>query len=52
MVLVEAGADDPLRMLPDGKLRHSSELVTGKPIPAVKTSDPIRESDIPPDILS
>jgi len=52
MVLVEAGADDPLRMLADGVLRHSSDLVTGKPIPVVKTTDPLKESEIPPGALS
>lgn len=52
MVLVEAGADDPLRMLTDGKLGHSSDLATGRPIPAVKTANPLRVSDIPPGALS
>jgi pimeloyl-ACP methyl ester carboxylesterase len=52
MVLVEAGADNPLRVLPDGKLVHSSDLATGRPIPAVKTASPLRLSDIPPGALS
>jgi pimeloyl-ACP methyl ester carboxylesterase len=52
MVLVEAGTDNPLRMLPDGKLVHSSDLATGRPIPAVKTAGPLRGSDIPPSALS
>ncbi len=52
MVLVEAGADNPLRMLPDGKLVRSADLATGRPIPAVKTSGPLRISDIPPGALS
>jgi pimeloyl-ACP methyl ester carboxylesterase len=52
MVLVEAGADNPWRMLPDGKLARSSDLVKGAPIPAVKVSGPLRVSDIPPDALS
>jgi pimeloyl-ACP methyl ester carboxylesterase len=51
MVLVEAGADDPMRMKADGTLVHSSELATGKPVPAVKVSNPLRVSDIPPDAL-
>ena len=38
LVLVEAGADDPWRMMGDGKLVRASTLVTGKPIPAVKTA--------------
>ena len=52
MVLVEAGADNPRRMLPDGKLARSSDLVKGNPIPAVKVSGPLRVSDIPPGALS
>jgi pimeloyl-ACP methyl ester carboxylesterase len=47
MVLIEAGADDPRRMLGDGKLVRSSDLATGKPIPAAQKSNPLRESDIP-----
>jgi pimeloyl-ACP methyl ester carboxylesterase len=52
MVLVEAGADNPWRILPDGKLARSSDLVKGEPIPAVKVSGPLRVSDIPPGALS
>ena len=48
MVLVEAGADNPLRMLADGRVVHASDLGTGRPIPPLKTSGPLRESDIPP----
>jgi len=50
MVLVDAGADDPWRMT-NGKLARSSELVKGEPIPAIKTSGPLRLSDIPPEAL-
>jgi len=52
MVLVEAGADNPWRMMPDGKLVRSSDLAKGQPLPAVRTSGPLRVSDIPPDALS
>jgi pimeloyl-ACP methyl ester carboxylesterase len=52
MLLVEAGADNPRRLLPDGKLTRAADLATGQPIPAVKTSGPLRESDLPPRILS
>src|SRR5947207_6821784 len=52
MVLVEAGADNPLRMLPDGKLVRSADLATGRTIPTVKVSNPLRVSDIPPGALS
>jgi pimeloyl-ACP methyl ester carboxylesterase len=47
MVLVEAGADDPVRVLEDGVPRHASDLVAGRQIPPAKTSDPLREADIP-----
>jgi pimeloyl-ACP methyl ester carboxylesterase len=52
MVLVEAGADNPWRMLPDGKLARSADLVKGEPIPSVKVSGPLRVNDIPPGALS
>ena len=48
LVLVEAGADDPWRMMPDGKLVRSSALARGRAIPPVKTSGPLKESEIPP----
>jgi pimeloyl-ACP methyl ester carboxylesterase len=51
MVLVEAGADNPWRMTPDGKLVRSSDLAKGQPIPAVQVSNPLRVSDIPPEAL-
>jgi len=47
MVLVEAGADDPLRLMPDGKLVRSSQLATARAVPPVQTSNPLRVSDIP-----
>ena len=52
MVLVEAGADNPWRLMPDGKLVRASDLARGVPIPAVKVSNPLRVSDIPPSALS
>lgn len=52
MVLVEAGADNPWRMMPDGKLVRSADLATGRPLSAVKVSSPLRVSDIPPGALS
>src|SRR5438067_2718349 len=51
LALVEAGADHPLRMLPNGKVVRAADLATGQAIPAVKTSGPLRESDLPPRIL-
>jgi pimeloyl-ACP methyl ester carboxylesterase len=52
MVLVEAGSDNPRRIMPDGKVGRASDLAAGKPVPAVKTSGPLRESDLPPRIMS
>jgi pimeloyl-ACP methyl ester carboxylesterase len=52
MVLVEAGADNPWRMMGDGKLVRASELAKGIPVPAVQVSNPLRLSDIPPGALS
>jgi pimeloyl-ACP methyl ester carboxylesterase len=52
MVLVDAVSDDPVRLGPDGKLVRSGDLATNKPIPPVKTSDPLRESDIPANIVT
>ena len=51
MVLVEPGADNPRRLLPDGKAVRSFDLVTNRPIPAVKIAGPLRVSDIPPAAL-
>lgn len=50
MVLVEAGADNPWRMV-SGKLVRSSELAKGQVVPEVKISGPLRVSDIPPEAL-
>lgn len=52
MVLADAGMDNPVRLLGDGKLGRSSDLATNREIPAVKTSNPLRVSDIPPAALS
>ena len=47
LVLVEGGADNPWRMMPDGRLVRSSDLATGRAIPPVKTTGPLRIADIP-----
>jgi pimeloyl-ACP methyl ester carboxylesterase len=52
MVLVESGADDPVRVLGDGVPRRASDLVTGRPIPPVKKAGPLREEDLAPGIRS
>jgi len=51
LLLVESGGSDPWRMMPDGRLARSSELVTNRPVPPVKTAGPLRISDIPPAAL-
>jgi pimeloyl-ACP methyl ester carboxylesterase len=51
MVLIEGGADDPWRRLPNGHLVRASTLAKGDTIPAVKTAGPLRVSDIPPAAL-
>jgi len=52
LVLVDAGALDPWRMTANGTLVRSSSLAKGTAVPAVKTSGPLRESDIPPGAMS
>jgi pimeloyl-ACP methyl ester carboxylesterase len=52
LVLIEGGAENPVRMLGDGRLVHASDLATGRPVPPVKTAGPVREQDIPPAIIS
>jgi pimeloyl-ACP methyl ester carboxylesterase len=48
VVFVDAGASDPLRRTPDGREVPSSALASGRPIPLVKTSGPLRPDQIPP----
>ena len=52
MVLIEAGGTNPWRLQPNGRLVRASELATGKPIPAVQISNPLKESDVPPAALT
>src|SRR5215471_4833148 len=52
MVLVEGGADNPLRVMADGTLAHSTDLATGRPIPPINTATPLKVSDIPPQALA
>jgi len=52
LVLVEAGSDDPVRVLPNGKLGHASDLPATRTIPAVQTVNPLREADIPAGALA
>jgi pimeloyl-ACP methyl ester carboxylesterase len=52
VVLVDAGAQDPWRLTSNGTLVRSSSLAKGTAIPSVKTSGPLRDSDIPPGAMS
>jgi len=53
VALVESGESDPLRLTgPDGSAKRSSELPATKVVPAVKTTTPLRETDVPPVPLS
>ena len=52
MVLVDAGEDDPERIMPDGTVGRASMLAKGVPIPPVKTSGPLRVADIPEGALA
>lgn len=47
MVLVDAGATDPARLMPDGTVVPSSAMNRGRPVPEVKTAGPLRQADIP-----
>jgi pimeloyl-ACP methyl ester carboxylesterase len=52
IVLVDAGEDDPQRIMPDGSIGRASMLAKGVPIPPIKTSGPLRLADIPADALA
>jgi len=47
MMLVDAGRLDPWRFI-NGNLVQLNTTATGRPVPEVKTSGPLRESDLPP----
>jgi len=52
MVLVESGHERGVAVLRNGQMVCLVETATGRPIPAVKTSNPLRESDITGNIRS
>jgi len=52
MILVDAGEDDPERVMPNGSIGRASMLAKGEPIPPIKTSGPLRIDDIPPAALA
>ena len=47
IVLLESGHERGVQVLRNGQLVRLVETATGKPVPEVKTSGPLRESDIP-----
>ncbi len=47
MVLVDAGEDDPQRIMPDGSIGRASMLAKCVQIPPIRTSGPLRIADIP-----
>jgi hypothetical protein len=52
MALMESGHERGVAVLRNGQMVRLVETATGSPIPAVKTSDPLRESDITGNIRS
>lgn len=52
IVLVDGGDDDPERIMPDGSVGRASQLAKGQPVPAIKTSGPLRIEDIPAGALA
>ena len=52
IVLVDAGDDDPERLMPDGSVTRASMLAKGTPIPPIKTSGPLRVANIPAGALA
>jgi len=52
IVLVDAGEDDPERIMPDGSIGRASTLAKGAPIPAINTSGPLRIEEIPANALA
>jgi pimeloyl-ACP methyl ester carboxylesterase len=51
MVLVEPGMDNPWRIAPDGNLVRATDLTTGRSVPEMKKSGPLRVSDPGPNLL-
>ena len=48
LVLDESGHERGVQVFRNGAMVRLAETATGRPIPEVKTSNPLRESDIPP----
>lgn len=52
MLLVEPGQDNPWRFSAEGKLVRSVDLATGQSVPPIKSSGPLRVTDIRPAVLT
>jgi hypothetical protein len=50
MVLVDSGAEKGVAVFKNGQMVRLVETATGRPIPPIKTSNPLRESDLPENI--
>lgn len=50
MVLVDSGAEKGVAVFRNGQMVRLVETATGRPIPPIKTSNPLRESDLAGDI--
>jgi pimeloyl-ACP methyl ester carboxylesterase len=50
MVLVDSGAEKGVAVFRNGQMVRLAETATGRPIPPIKTTDPLRERDLPEDI--
>ncbi len=52
IILVDAGEDDPERLMPDGSVGRASMLAKGIAVPPIQTSGPLRIADIPAGALA
>jgi pimeloyl-ACP methyl ester carboxylesterase len=51
LVLEESGYESGVRVFQNGQLVRLVDTATGRPVPPVRSSDPLQESDLPPDAL-
>jgi len=50
MVLMDSGAEKGVAVFKNGQMVQLIETATGKPIPPIKTSNPLQESGLPRNI--
>jgi pimeloyl-ACP methyl ester carboxylesterase len=51
MVLEESGYESGVRVFQNGQLVRLVDTATGRAVPPVKTSNPLREADLAPDVI-